>query len=143
MPDTSDEISHSSWQDMAWVMALVVTLLVLFGIYRTEVVLASLPYLEYIPGTLAAVIAICFLKPRQSVVLSIGLGYFVGLLLMPFALANPPLQWYLHMETFTAVKVGNSLPLLGCVMVGIAVASVWLLFRAQSRRRVTSQGQAN
>lgn len=135
MPDTSDEISHSSWQDMAWVLALVVTLLVLFGIYRTEVVLASLPYLEYIPGTLAAVIGIGFLKPRQSVILSIGLGYFVGLLLMPFALANPPLQWYLHMETFTAVKVGNSLPLLGCVMVGIAVASIWLLFRAQRRGR--------
>lgn len=135
MPDTSDEISHSSWQDMAWVLALVVTLLVLFGIYRTEVVLASLPYLEYIPGTLAAVIGIGFLKPRQSVILSIGLGYFVGLLLMPFALANPPLQWYLHMETFTAVKVGNSLPLLGCVIVGIAVASIWLLFRAQRHGR--------
>ncbi|QDU73330.1 hypothetical protein Pan97_03000 [Bremerella volcania] len=143
MPDTSDEISHSSWQDMAWVLALVVTLLVLFGIYRTEVVLASLPYLEYIPGTLAAVIAIVFLKPRQSVVLSIGLGYFVGLLLMPFALANPPLQWYLHLETFTAVKVGNSLPLLGCVMVGIVVASIWLAFRAQIRRRITSQDPAN
>jgi len=143
MPDTSDEISHSSWQDMAWVLALVATLLVLFGIFRTEVVLASLPYLEYIPGTLAALIGLAFLKPRQSVVLSIGLGYFVGLLLMPFALANPPLRWYLHLETFTAVKVSNSLPLLGCVLVGIVVASIWLAFRAQTRGRVTSQDPAN
>lgn len=143
MPDKPDEISSSMWQDMAWVLALVVTLLVLFGIYRTEVVLASLPYLEYIPGTLAAVIGIGFLKPRQSVVLSIGLGYFVGLLLMPFALANPPLRWYLHMETFTAVKVSNSLPLLGCVMAGIVVASIWLALRAQARRRVTSQDPVN
>ncbi len=143
MTDSSDEISHSSWQDAAWVLALVVTLLVLFGIYRTEVVLASLPYLEYIPGTLAAVVGVCFLRPRQSVILSIGLGYFVGLLLMPFALAKPPLRWYLHMESFTAVKVGNSLPLLGCVVAGIVVASIWLAFRAQARRRLTSQGPAN
>ncbi|MEW4565184.1 hypothetical protein AB1K70_21855 [Bremerella sp. JC770] len=143
MPDTSDEISHSSWQDMAWVLALVATLLVLFGIFRTEVVLASLPYLEYIPGTLAALIGVGFLKPRQSVVLSIGLGYFVGLLMMPFALANPPLRWYLHLETFTAVKVSNSLPLLGCVLAGIAVASIWLAFRAQTRGRITSQDPAN
>ncbi|MBA2113238.1 hypothetical protein [Bremerella alba] len=143
MPDTPNENSHSSWQDTAWVLALVATLLVLFGIYRTEVVLASLPYLEYIPGTLAAVIGLGILKPRQSVVLSIGLGYFVGLLMMPFALANPPLRWHLHMETFTAVKVSNSLPLLGCVMAGIVVASVWVAFRAQPRRRITSQDPAN
>lgn len=143
MSESSDAAARNSWQDTAWVVALIVTLLVLFAIFRTEVVLASLPYLEYIPGSLAAIVAIGILKPRQSVLLSIGLAYFAGLLVTPVIYANPPLQWYLHMETFTAVKVSNSLPLLGCVMVGIGIAAIWLAFQAQAKRRVTSRDPAN
>ncbi|MEW4455409.1 hypothetical protein AB1L30_22255 [Bremerella sp. JC817] len=130
--ETAPDRAPVDWVTPAWKLGLIALVLGLFAAFRGQVVFASLPYLQYLPGTLLALVAISYLRRSHVALALIVASFFVGLLLTPVVRPDPPRRWYLYLESFGWMKLTHSLPLLGCVLLGTIVAIAWVAWKSRS-----------